>query len=149
MGASSRDIIYKRKKNLECHLIMGKICFIEERAQKTYKQLTEVCRVPGIRVQKTIRWATIKGSACLAKRKMVFWSVSEMLHCTHFLTLKAKERCKLLLKRKAIKEMTEWKVCCSSQVLLLSGMCKVNGFNSFVNCTTWICHYQQLNNEMC
>lgn len=39
----------------ECHAIMGKICFIEKGIQKTYKQLTEVCTVQGIRVQKTIR----------------------------------------------------------------------------------------------
>lgn len=98
----------------ECHLIMGKICFIEKWTQQPYKQLSEVCRVQGIRVQRTIRWTTMKGSARSPKRKIGFWSVFIARISSFPVSLKVKEHCKF--KRKAIKKITQWKLCCSSQV---------------------------------
>lgn len=102
----------------ECHLIMGKICFIEESTQKPYKQLSEVCRVQGIRIQKTIRWTTIKGSARSPKRKIGFRSELQKCFIARIssfpVSLKAQERCKF--KSKAIEDTAQWKLWCSSQV---------------------------------
>lgn len=58
-----------------------------------------------------------------------------MLHCTQFLNLKAKECCKSVLKRKAIKNKIQWKRLSSSQEHTVQSLVSLTWINHPVdNC---------------